>query len=779
MRLCLVSSIIALIVSIHFQSQPEILVVWPVLHWIFQQGFKSWLIIVTTTLFVHVFVLVGLESRLQSRLPAQYSGIFVEGVGVTLACDASSSEVEKLRVKVISIDSAQVKNEPSNLAQLKSVQLNEVPALENLELSHYLNDRKAKTINKPIGCGQEIKFKAKLRAPYTFLNPHGFDYEAWQLSRGLDATGYLLSYQVISNDNSLTTNIAAFRQLGIERAVQLSGLAGQIVPALLFGEANYLDRSVWRDLQMTGTIHLLVVSGLHVGFIVMIISLALRLLVRIEMFAHTPVLSYVLRLTPVILLSACLMYSFMAGVGLAVQRASLMFMVAVLVSYYKAHWSLFDTWLWVACLILLINPLSSLFVGFWFSFVAVGALLLGFSGQAKQNKNALGSRFELLIKPQWIVFIALMPLLWIFQQSTSLLSLLANIIAIPLLGLLILPLSILSLIFPLGWPVEVLNLLLEWGLLFIQQMAQQSSLMVHKPSGMWLICLLPLVLVSLLFKGFPFRRLSLIVLVVVFFLPTENNQSRLLILDVGQGLSVLGVQQNKEEGDFSWLYDTGAKYRSGFSLGEAVVSKNILALTNNTLDLLFVSHSDIDHAGGEEGLRRKVDVVTAYAGQPEIAKHKDCHGLDNQWVGEAGMRWRVFDAELLKATDNNLSCVVQIEMEGKLILIPGDIEKRVERRLVDLFGSELKSDILIVPHHGSSTSSTEAFITQVDPSVAVVSSGFKNRFNHPHPDVVARYQRLGIPIFNSASSGAIEVRWSNQASIIEWRKENPPIWRQM
>ena len=171
-------------------------------------------------------------------------------------------------------------------------------------------------------------------------------------------------------------------------------------------------------------------------------------------------------------------------------------------------------------------------------------------------------------------------------------------------------------------------------------------------------------------------------------------------------------------------------------------------------------------------------MVTTYAGQPEIDSHKNCHALDTQWAGE-GVRWRVFNVEMSNAGDNDLSCIVQVEMAGKGILIPGDIEKRVEKKLVELYRDDLKSDILIVPHHGSRTSSSEGFILHVAPDVAIVSTGFNNRFNHPHPDVVAKFKRLGVPMFNSAISGAIEVEWGERTSVIEWRKQKPPIWRQL
>jgi len=230
----------------------------------------------------------------------------------------------------------------------------------------------------------------------------------------------------------------------------------------------------------------------------------------------------------------------------------------------------------------------------------------------------------------------------------------------------------------------------------------------------------------------------------------------------------------------AWIYDTGAEFRSGFSIGESVVAKNVLAFSGDRVDLLFVSHSDNDHAGGELGLRRKININKSYAGQPRFDNHANCHQLPFQWYQVGEYQWRIFsiDHGKKKRSDNDLSCIVQIEYRGKRILLTGDIGKGVERQLIERYGDELKSDILLVPHHGSSSSSSEAFIHKVSPELAVVSSGYKNYFRHPHQSVLDRFERLKIPVYITALSGAIEINIDEEISVIEWRKNNPPIWRQ-
>lgn len=788
MRLCLVSSILALIVSMHMQLgiNPIIL--------LFLVGAFSALILsacrsVSSGAMITFLVLLSaslslgysqywLESQMASRLPIALSGIKVSGVARVIDCDDSIPQVEKLRLKLISLDST----EP------------QVNLLQEIVVNHYLLNRKQSkapkyeqetNLKKRLGCNKIIKFSAKLRAPYSFINPYGFDYEAWQLSRGVDASGYLLSHEVQSMDVSFSAWLINFRQQGIKRAAALPGRAGQIIPALLFGESGYLDKDAWLDLQITGTVHLLIVSGLHVSFLILLVMLIWRQFIRLEMLLFSPSRSYFMRLTPVALLFVCLLYCYMAGMGLAVQRSGLMLMVAILISFSRYHWSLFDSWLWVMWMVLIINPMVSLFVGFWFSFFAVGGLLLGHAGIVRASvRSVLAEKLRVLYRPQWIIFLTLLPLLWVYQQPSSLFSFFVNILAIPLLAFVILPLSLICCAITEGPVVVLFNLLLDFLLVSLHELSLLSSWLVFKPSGVWAFVLIPLVGFSLLFKGFPFKNLSLLVLVGVFFLPMRAENDRLLFFDVGQGLAVYGRLGSSQEysDETTWLYDTGAKFRSGFSLGDAVVAKNILALSGEELDLLFISHSDNDHAGGEEGLLRKVSVQTTYAGQPSKGSHDDCHDLSSEWQLRGRLKWRVFNLAGLdenRLSDNNLSCVVQIEMAGQRILIPGDAERKIERALIDQFGEALQSDILLVGHHGSKTSSSEDFIRAVNPKVAIISSGFNNPFRHPHQTVVDRFKRFSIPVYNTALSGAVEIKLDKNPTVIEWRKEKPPIWRQL
>lgn len=736
-----------------------------------------------------------LENRLDSRLPAQYSGEQISGIADVVQCDYSNPKVEKYTLNLVSIDQA---TSPFN-------------ALKKIVVSNYLNRNEPITTmglkqRTSLRCGFRIQFSAKLRAPYSFINPVGFDYEAWLLSKGIDASGYFKNYEVIVSEPNLKTALIDLRQRGIDRSARLPGLSGQVVPALLFGVSGYLDKERWTDLQVTGAIHLLVVSGLHVGFLVLIVILLWRQLVKLEVLLFSPAHSYLLRLTPLVLMLCCLIYAYMAGFGLAVQRSSLMLLITLLVSYYKSHWSLLDTLLWVAWLVLLINPLASLSIGFWFSFAAVGCLLLTHVGGITSNLKSSIKDLDFwqnallyLVKPQWIVFIALIPFLWLFQQPQSAFSLLVNTLAIPLLALCILPLSLLALCFPNGFFPDALNSLLSLSFEALRFIAADPSGLVFKPQGGWLLILLVFVFVLLMFKGFPFRRLSFVLIGLVYFLPLKALDNKIVVLDVGQGLSVAGFfsssesistlaadqSSDYEEKPASWVYDTGAKFRSGFSLGEAVVAKNLLAASVESLAMLFISHSDNDHAGGETGLKRTIRVDASYAGQPLNKYHINCHALGSEWQESLEYRWRIFNLSLdsISAKDNDASCIIQFEIKGKRLLLPGDIEEKVEAQLVQQYGNQLKSDVLIVPHHGSKTSSSEVFIQQVSPSIAIISSGYKNQFRHPHANVVQRYRALGIEVYNTAHSGAVEIDFSGDKNqplkVIEWRQNQRPIWRQM
>ena len=781
MRLCLVSAILALLVTIQFQSVQWVLlslliavvlcipISIPIIN-----RFLAAVCVILSAFYSQNWII----ERLETRLPSSMSGIVISGYGEVVGCSDTSVDVQKLLLKLESFDAG------------KQI----IPPLKQLSISYYrrnFSNRKAEDIatkeealSSKISCGSLLKFKAKLRAPYGFINPWGIDYEAWLMSKGIDASGYLMSHEVEGRALGWSTQLSSLRESWVQRARNLEGAAGQFVTALLFGEAGYLPKQRWLDFQLTGTIHLLIVSGLHVGFLIFIVTLFWFVIVRLEVLLFFPRSSVLLRLMPITLIFSCLVYVYMAGAGLAIQRAGLMLGIGICVVFYRHYWSLFETWLWVMLLILLINPLSSLFVGYWFSFAAVGALLMSYSGQFGSARTADGistrsvvltERIKLLIHPQWVVFIALMPLLWIFQQPQSIFSFFVNILAIPLLGFVVMPLAIFVFIWPDSIAIEILNTVLVTAMDFLHSTSSLSDWLVYKPSGLWLLALFPLVVWALFFCGAPFKRLSFLILAIVFLVPRASDGSKLIVFDVGQGLAIYGLANN-----FSWLYDTGAQFRSGFSLGDAVVAKNILAIDGDALDLLFVSHSDNDHAGGEEGLRRRIVPGVTYAGQPREEQHKECHGLAG-WheLGSGENRWRIFNYKIDAPSDNNQSCIVQIEMAGKRILLPGDIDNKAEARLLETYGDQLKSDVLIVGHHGSKSSSSKEWLIQVNPDLAIVSSGFKNRYHHPHWSIVKRFKQLSIPFYNTAESGAIEIELSESMPITQWRKKNAPIWRQM
>lgn len=785
MRLCLVSSIIALLVSILAESRSEIMLLligmclFGVVSFYGRMRYQYLLCIGLSMSLTSIYCHAWLDARLASRLAAEYSGVVVSGIADLVACDYSREGIERYQLNMRSIDESS-SDEYLNLALQK---------LKKLSITNY----RSNTNSKVLRCGERIQFTAKLRAPYSFINPVGFDYEAWLLSRGIDASGYLISSEALAVAPNLLTNLITLRQAGIERSSALSGFSGQVVPALLFGVSGYLEKEYWLSLQKTGAIHLFVVSGLHVSFLVLIVVFLWRRIVQLEMLLAPYNSSYLMKLTPLVLLICCLLYAYMAGFGLAVQRSSLMIMVAIGMTYYRSHWSLLDTWLWVMWLVLLINPLACLFIGFWFSFTAVGALLLTHLGAVSVGKKKSSSSFMItpswwgsMVRPQWVVFIALMPFLWMFQQSQSLLSLLVNILAIPLLAFCILPLSLLALLFEEGVFTLALNSLFEIGFDLLQLVSYESSWLVYKPIGVWLFMLLPWMLTVMLFRGFPFRRLSLLLVGLIYFLPLGAIEDKLLVLDVGQGLSLYGTSKSTFNSssnstvEGAWVYDTGAEFRSGFSIGESVVAKNVLAFSGDRVDLLFVSHSDNDHAGGELGLRRKIKVNKSYAGQPMSDDHASCHQLAFQWNQVGEYQWRILSIahEKKKLSDNDLSCIVQIKYRGRRILLTGDIGRGIERQLIERYGEELKSDILLVSHHGSHSSSSEAFIRSVSPELAIVSSGFKNSFRHPHQVVLDRFKSLEVPVYITALSGAIEINIEEEISVVEWRKNNPPIWRQ-
>lgn len=596
--------------------------------------------------------------------------------------------------------------------------------------------------------GQVWHIRATLIRPRGLSNPAGFNYEKWLITQEIQATGSVSNkYQptLISNQPKFDT----WRwQLITQLEQELPHLENlDLIKAIIFGDKRAIDSEQWELLSHSGTTHLVIVSGLHIGIIIVLTFKLSNLLFAGCRLPTKRLLSAITASTTGFL------YSLLAGFTLPTQRAVIMAITVLLLSTLCRAYRPSQLFWLVVLICLMLTPMSVLSGSFWMSFIAVGAILLATSSKT------FGNRWQV---PQWLnaqiaIIVALTPLLLIIFSSAPLLSVLVNLLAVPYFSFLLVPLTfITTLIQNLGFTPDLLWTLADnalsvflTGINLVIQHSSQLQLAVTNPFAILILGVAVLLIISPL--GLSLKGLAIVmVIAVAFHQPSrpKHNQVLVTVFDVGQGQSILLETQHH-----SLVYDVGSSWDKG-SMAKQVVNPNLLSKHISHIDRLTLSHNDNDHAGGLDDLLAKNTTEQIDRGQPAAYKSNSCHKTPAwQWDG-IHFQYLVADAHI-SPSSNNASCVLMIESNGFKLLIPGDIEAPVEHALVDKYGSDLKANILIAPHHGSKTSSTWLFIRHVDPESVIYTAGYRNRFNHPHPLISHRYQVLGIEQYNTAEKGSI------------------------
>ena len=614
----------------------------------------------------------------------------------------------------------------------------------------------------------------KLRAFRNFNNPVSFDYEYWALARGVDAGGYLKEFSLLSVESGGVSGwVAAMQAQIVMLAGELPGLAGQLIPALLFGQGSALDGRYWSDLQLVGAVHLLVVSGLHLGFWIAAIVFFWRILIRVAAAVQVVTPVSLIRLEPWVLLAMLAVYCTLAGWGISLQRAFIMMLIGLWLHYSVGRGSLYAGYALTILVIAIASPMTLLQPGFIYSFSAVLILMYAFAGRATQWGVP---SIALLLKAQLVLCLGMASVYWLFLQPVSIQGIVTNLIAVPLLGLFVLPFSILVFLFPIEGLIDAYNQIIGFLFYFLALNQPGAADLLIMPQGFWLLPLFFIGFWLIAPSGIGFKFFFACMLLMIASSDFSPKCRKLLVLDVGQGLAVL-IQSD----GFSGLYDTGAAYLSGFSLGAKVVAPNLRQSGIDWLDHVVVSHSDNDHAGGLAGVMRIVDTDRLLSGQRLRAwETEDCHSLGDDWqkTNDSSVSWRVLSVGSGAGSDNDNSCVVQYEIGRYRVLLPGDISESYEKKLVSIFGRELKSDVLVVAHHGSKTSSSLLWLENVEPQYAVISAGFNNRFGHPHDSVVRRLKEKGAKVLITAEQGAIEFSLEEDIEWIGWREVGKRLWSQ-
>jgi competence protein ComEC len=476
-------------------------------------------------------------------------------------------------------------------------------------------------------------------------------------------------------------------------------------------------------------------------------------------------------------------YSALAGFGLPTVRTLIMIAVVALARCSRRSSSGAHSLALAMIAILLVDPLAVLSAGFWLSFVGVSFLMLCLQARGRGWRAFVHE----LTAGQLLMTVALLPLtMWFFGQA-SLVGALSNLIAVPLVSFAIVPCALVGMVLmwlcpPLAIPVLWLAAHLvhaQWWLL--ERMASWPGANWYLPSVQPVALALALCGALWLFmpRGVPLRWLGALLFLPLLWptiRPPAGGGFRVWVLDVGQGLSVL-VQTHGH----AMVYDAGARYPSGFNLGEAVVLPSIHALGIDRLDVLMISHGDNDHAGGAGVVAAAFPGAARYAGEPARMSMPMTQCLAGQSWRWDGVSFRVLNPRhALAGKNNDNSCVLLIEGPASRLLLTGDISSAVEPDVAGALGPGA-APVMLVPHHGSKTSSAPAFIRVVHPPFVVVSAGWRNRFGHPRPEVVARYAHAGVPMFNTALEGAIPLVFPPQARPRRergWRKRQTRYWRE-
>jgi competence protein ComEC len=623
----------------------------------------------------------------------------------------------------------------------------------------------------------------RLKRPRGLLDPGSTDSERSALERGVVATGYVRD----DADNALLAG-PHWCVDGVRDAVA-RGIADRVhdphdaalLQAFSVGDTRGLTSQDWEVARANGVSHLIAISGFHVGvaavFGVWLAMLLHALWPRLGLWLPRP------QSQAAAALFVAGIYSALAGFGLPTVRTLLMIAVVALARCSRRCSSGAQSLALAMIAILLVDPLAVLAAGFWLSFVGVAFLMLCLQARGRGVRAFVHE----LTAGQLVMTVALLPLsLWFFGQA-SLVGALSNLIAVPLVSFVIVPCALCGMLLlgvcpPLATPVLWLAGRMahaQWWLL--QQMATWPGAHWYLPSLQPLALLLALLGALWLFlpRGVPLRWLGLLLFLPLLWPPRQppvDGAFQVWVLDVGQGLSVLLRTR-----DHALVYDAGARYPSGFDLGDAVVLPAIHALGVTRLDMLMISHGDNDHAGGAAAVAQEFPQALRYAGEParmHIPMRQCVAGQSWLWDG---VRFRVLNpAPGAGDRDNDSSCVLLVEGRGGRILLTGDISSAVEPQVAAALGSG-PPPILLVPHHGSKTSSSAAFIAAVRPSLALVSAGWHNRFGHPKPEVLARYGEARVPLFNTAEQGAIPLEFPADGPPRRgpgWRLQQPRYWRE-
>ncbi len=782
-------------------------------------------------MWVHIYI------NLAKRLPENLAGEVIQVVGTIVSLPETQDGGVRFEFDVKNTLARELWNNPGRimLSYYEAKQpIKNKNALSGLKIGHQRNEKfKAEDLR----VGDEWQFWVKLKKPRSYSNTGSFDKEKYYFQNRLQAEGRILlklpkrnrNKQSNLNASSSLDNVMAKNNIGqincspkklsshwysmpvhrlrafLYQKIKIhmeNRTFGPLITALVLGVREGISQEQWAVFRDTGTAHLMAISGLHVGLVASVAYLMIQLLYRC--------LPYASFIFPAVWIAAfaaigiAAIYAALAGFSISTQRALVMitlFMSGMLNRRLSHVWKSYFVALAV---VLILDPFPTLSIGFWLSFVAVGMMLYGLKGRL--YPTGLWWKWG---RAQWVIFLGLMPLTVASFNQISLVSPLSNILAIPWVSFTVVPPALLG---------SLVLIFSETAGKFLLTIAENSfsyfwpilNFFAKMPKAIWipavtsnisLIIAFMGTILLLMPKGMPGRFLGCLALLPLFLSGSTApalGTAKFTLLDVGQGLAAVLQTQHHV-----LVFDTGPRFGPEVDTGSRVVLPFLESQGIKKIDAVVISHGDNDHIGGLASILKKMPVDTILTSEMEVvqshtnsptSKLKNFGSLMNPKIKPcyAGQHWHWdgVDFEMLHpdtihtAKRNDHCCVLQVRAGKQAILLTGDIEQSSEKKLLDkpnTFGNKkLASTLLVVPHHGSRTSSSLDFIQAVNPAYALIPVGYLNQYGHPKNEILERYRQLKIPLFDSVRDGAISFILKDQEAIekpTSYRAVNKHFWQ--
>ncbi|MDD4928004.1 MAG: DNA internalization-related competence protein ComEC/Rec2 [Gallionella sp.] len=701
------------------------------------------------------------ELRLAESLPDEWQGRDIEVIGVvaelpriSLRGQRAGFDVEKTLTPGVTVPG-------------------------HIYLSLYFDSK-----SQPLHAGERWQLTLRLKQVHGSSNPHGFDFELWALQNKVRATGYIHN----KGHNIRLSPLAAGMHYRVESwretvRDKINATLGRapytgVLTALAIGDQGSIPYAQWQIFTRVGVIHLMSISGLH---ITMLSGMAFA--INYWLWRRSARLTLWLparRAAAIAALLAAYSYALLAGFGVPAQRTVYMVGAVACALWLNRNFSLGQILSMAALAVLIPDPWAVLSPGFWLSFGAVALILYVSAHRINAADNAesapsVKQRLWRLLREyaivQWAMCIGLIPLLLALFGQVSLASPLANALAIPLVSLVVVPLTLAGAVLPTDVPLWLAHIALDGLMIPLQFLSAQPQAVwtQHIPPAWTIITGMLGALWILAPTGIPARALGLLLMLPMFLNKPETippGSLRIIIFDVGQGLSVAAFT-----GHHTLLYDTGPDYSGDTDSGNRILIPSLANLGISELDRMILSHNDIDHTGGTSSVLQALPTGLLISphqppSTPQSARASErCQdGMSWNWDG---VQFDILHPGADRSHANDNSCVLRISTGNQHILLAGDIEWRGEQRLLREHPDQLTANLLVVPHHGSSSSSHIGFVAAVLPDYAVFTTGYRNRFGHPKAEIMQRYIDSGAKLLRSDRDGAILATMTPQGLTIE------------